>query len=239
MKNISKILLFSILCNVVYANKLVDLIATQTGQKISMIKEQTLSQDPNLKFVVLKDEVSGFKVSVITNKQETIIIPLSTFFTSSEKDRTTIINEIASVNNFNMTFKTQSAVKAAIASLPKDYIIELKGKNHKKVFYIISDPLCPHCQVELNNIEKRLEEGDVKMIPVGMMGEEAAKKAAEIYHSAKQLKTDSEKIAMLKKIYNKDYKAKNFDTKEVQEVTRALIGEGKVEGTPYIIEEDR
>ena len=38
MKNISKILLFSILCNVVYANKLVDLIATQTGQKISMIK---------------------------------------------------------------------------------------------------------------------------------------------------------------------------------------------------------
>ena len=158
MKNISKILLFSILCNVVYANKLVDLIATQTGQKISMIKEQTLSQDPNLKFVVLKDEASGFKVSVITNKQETIIIPLSTFFTSSEKDRTTIINEIASVNNFNMTFKTQSAVKAAIASLPKDYIIELKGKNHKKVFYIISDPLCPHCQVELNNIEKRINE---------------------------------------------------------------------------------
>lgn len=228
--------------SVLNASKLTDMVERQAGQKVSVIKEFDLAQDSNLKFVVLKDEASGLKIPVITNKNESILIGVTqAFFTTNDADRENIIYEVNSVNNYNMTYKTSSEVKKAINTLPKDYIITLKGKNPKKTFYIVSDPMCPHCQVELESIDKRLANGNVKMIVVGFINEDSINKAAEIYKAAKTLKSDSEKIALLKKVYSKTYKAKSpadSDKKVVQDVNRALLGKGKVEGTPYIIEED-
>lgn len=243
MKKSIRVLIAMGLCiNLASASKITDMIQKQTGQATTILKEQPLSQDSNLKLLTLKDNGSGYKVLAITNKQESIFLPITqAFFTSHDKDRDLIVQEFQSATNYNMTFKTQAAVKAEIAKLPQDYIISLKGKTSKKVFYIISDPLCPHCQEELKHLDKRLAQGDVKMIPVGWMGAESANKVAEIYAKAKKAKTDSEKIAILKKAYEKSYKApaaSKEDLTKVQDVVRALMGKDKAEGTPYIIEED-
>lgn len=236
------LLSYCIFIGIAQASKLTDMIKEQTGQTTSVLKEQALKQDSNLKLVTLKDAKTGFKVLAITNKQESFLLAItSAFFTSNENDRDLIIAEFGSITNYNMTFKTQDAVKKAIANLPKDSIIHLTStnKNAKKVFYIVSDPLCPHCQEELKHINERLNQGDVKMIPVGWMGKESAQKVAEIYSLAKKATTDSEKIKILQRIYNPQYKAKQMDTKIVEQVVSSLMGEGKVEGTPYIIEEDK
>ncbi|WP_237416275.1 disulfide isomerase [Helicobacter saguini] len=228
---------------ILQASKLTDMVQRVTGQKMSVIKEFSLKQDSNIKFVVLKDDSTSQRVIVMTNKAESFVQPLvpQAFITENEIDSNTLLSEVGSVQNYNMTYKTSSEVKKAIATLPKDYIINLSGKNPKKTYYIVSDPMCPHCQVELDNIDKKLAAGNVKMIVVGWMGEESANKAAEIYKKARSLKSDSEKLALLKKVYNKSYKAPaapESDKKVIQEVVRALMGKGKVEGTPYIIEED-
>lgn len=239
---VSYLLSCCIFTGIVEASKLTDMIKEQTGQEISILKEQPLQQDSNLKLVTLRESKTGFKVLAVTNKQESFLLAVtSAFFTSNEADRNLIIAEFGSITNYNMTFKTQEAVKKAIANLPKDSIIHLSStnKNAKKVFYIVSDPMCPHCQEELKHINERLQQGDVKMIPVGWMGKDSAQKVAEIYSLAKKATTDSEKIKILQRIYNPQYKPKQMDTKMVEEVVRNLMGEGKVEGTPYIIEEDK
>ncbi|RDU66247.1 disulfide isomerase [Helicobacter didelphidarum] len=243
MNKILSVLLLGFFCNFAYASKITDIITKQVGVKVGVIKEQSLNADSNLKLITVKDEEHGVKANFLVNQKENIAIGLSpVVFTDNNKDRELIIREMQSVQSYNDTYKTHASVKKIVDSLPKDYIVYIKGKTNKKVFYIISDPLCPHCQVELANIDKRLEYGDVAMIPIGWMGKGSADKVAEIYANAKNLKTDSEKIAFLKKIYDKNYKAKDADSvarTAVSEVVRQLMGKGKVEGTPYIIEEDK
>lgn len=223
------------------ASKLTDMVLRVTGQKVSVIKEFSIKQDSNIKFVVLKDENTAQRVIVITNKAESFVqtfIPQA-FITENKEDSNILLSEASSVQNYNANYKTQDEVKKIISTkVPKDYIITINGKNPKKTYYIVSDPLCPHCQNELKNIDKRLQNGNVKMIVVGMMGEQSRKKASEIYREIKKTKSDSEKIALLNKIYNQSYKSNSSEEKVVQDVTSALIGKGKVEGTPYIIEED-
>ncbi|GAB0172278.1 disulfide isomerase [Helicobacter trogontum] len=241
-RKITTLMILGISINLANASKITDMIQKQTGQVTTILQEQQMSQDSNLKLLTLKDNSSGYKVLAVTNSQESIFLPITqAFFTSNDKDRELVVQEFGSITNYNMTFKTQAAVKKEIAKLPQDYIVSLKGKTSKKVFYIISDPLCPHCQEELKHLDERLKQGDVKMIPVGWMGAESANKVAELYEKMKNLKTDSEKIALLKKVYDKNYKAptaKNATLTKVQEVVRSLMGKGKAEGTPYIIEED-
>lgn len=241
-KSILALMSIALCVNLANASKITDMIQKQTGQATKILKEQPLTQDSNLKLLTLKDNESGYKVLAITNKQESLFLPITqAFFTSNDKDRELVAQEFQSTTNYNMTFKTQAAVKKEIAKLPKDYIINLKGKTNKKVFYIVSDPMCPHCQEELKHLDEKLAQGDVKMIPVGWMGADSANKVAELYAKIKTAKTDSEKIELLKKIYDKDYKAPTANQKQladIQEVVRSLMGKDKVEGTPYIIEED-
>lgn len=241
-KSIAAIMTIGLCVNFANANKITVMIEKQIGQKTTVLKEQPLVQDSNLKLLTLKDNESGYKVLAITNKQESVFLPITqAFFTSNDKDRELVVQEFQSTMNYNMTFKTQAAVKKEIAKLPQEYIINLKGKTNKKVFYIISDPMCPHCQEELKHLDERLSQGNVKMIPVGWMGPDSANKVAELYAKIKNAKTDSEKIAILKKTYDKNYKAPTASQKQlsdVKEVVKSLMGKDKAEGTPYIIEED-
>lgn len=228
------------LVGIAHASKLSDMLEKVIGEKTKILKEIPLKEDPNLKFVVLQTS-SGEKAVIMANKAESVIyvVPApQAFITANEQDSAALIDEVRMIQQYNENFKTHKAVKDVIAKIPQDYIISLKGKNPKKTYYIVSDPLCPHCQNELQNIEKRLQNGNVKMIVVGMMGEQSSKKAAEIYREAKKSKSDSDKIALLKKVYNPNYKSSGGDEKIVQDVTKALIGKDKVNGTPYIIEED-
>lgn len=241
-KSIVTFIALSLSISLANENKITDIIQKQAGQKTTILKEQQLSQDTNLKLLTLKLD-NGEKAVVVTNKQESLVFPIlpQAFFTSNDKDRELVLQEFESTMFYNNTFKTQAEVKKEIAKLPKEYIISLKGKTNKKVFYIISDPMCPHCQEELKHLDDRLKQGDVKMIPVGWMGPDSANKVAEIYEQLKNIKTDSEKIALLKKVYDKNYKAPTAKAEtltKVQDIVRSLMGKGKAEGTPYIIEED-
>lgn len=221
----------------------VEMIKKQTGQEVVVVNQMPLKQDPSLKVVVLKEVATGFRVVSITNKEESFLVAIEAgFFTSNDEDRGVIISEIQSAYNYNASLKTRDTVKGIIDKLPAGYAITLSSTNPNpsKMFYIVSDPLCPHCQSELKELDKKLEKGDVHMIVVGGLGKESIKRAAEIQSLIKTAKTDKDKIKTLSTLYDPKYKSsKKVDTKVVEEVTRSLMGEGKVEGVPYIIEEDK
>ena len=115
-KKIAAFIALSLSVNLANASKITDMIQKQTGQATTILKEQALSQDSNLKLLTLKDNSSGYKVLAVTNKQESIFLPITqAFFTNNDEDRELVVQEFQSITNYNTTFKTQAAVKKEIA----------------------------------------------------------------------------------------------------------------------------
>lgn len=216
---------------------IISLVKNQTGTDVEVLSKTALKTDSNLQIVTIKDKDKGYRALILTNKKENILFGINSFTLAEEKSDQELINDEMSLNmQINNTLKTHSAVLEAIKQIPKDYIISLKGKSDKTTFYIISDPLCPHCQAELNNLEKRLATGNVKLIPIGLLDEQSAKKAQEIHNSLVGIKDDAKKIEIIRKIYKDSYVSNIKDTDKIRQITSTLTGKGKVEAVPYIIE---
>lgn len=97
-----------------------------------------------------------------------------------------------------------SKAKAALQS--ESQIIAL-GDSKKPKLYVFSDPECPFCRQHLAGIEKELESYQINFVLTTVHGESAFKKVAQIYTEAKKAKTDSAKIAILRKYYDEKAKA--------------------------------
>lgn len=241
IKNAKKFLLFSIIGTSLSFSygSIVDLIKKDTKLEVEILKEQELNQDKNLKFVIVRDKKSGYRSLLLTNKQENFVLGVSSVaFMENKDDKEFLLSSYRGLQNYNKNLESNEAVKNVIKSIPSDYIIDLKGKSDKKTFWIISDPLCPHCQAELRNIDDRLKEGNVKMIAIGWLQTQSAYKAEEIHNLMKTAKNDQDKISILNKIYDTKYKSKEIDTSKIDTLTRDITGKGKVEGVPFVIEED-
>lgn len=115
------------------------------------------------------------------------------------------------------------------------YVFHFKAtKPSNKTIYIVSDPNCPYCQKEFQNISKRLENTNVEMIVVGFLGEDSMLKAA---HALKEKSGNQSKdMVILKKLYTPHSKVQNIDTKEASALTQTIAAVG-VHSVPYIIEE--
>lgn len=83
-----------------------------------------------------------------------------------------------------------------------DMVINLGDKKSKVATVVFSDPDCPWCRKHLDNIEEDLKEANVKFVLSPLpMHPEALSKSINILNEIKSAKTDSEKIAILRKYY--------------------------------------
>ncbi len=131
-------------------------------------------------------------------------------------------------------------------ALPKDKIIELSGDGdaNKPVKYLFTDPLCPYCRLELENMEEILKQNRLKVVmaPITSHGTEAVKKSIKIEQEAKSAKTDAEKIAILRKYYDPKAPEPQISLDEVRAARKIIDGifdTGAIRGVPaYVSQSD-
>jgi thiol:disulfide interchange protein DsbC len=128
-----------------------------------------------------------------------------------------------------------------IKSMDKNKIISLGG-NANKTLYVFTDPHCPYCRQEIAHVETQLKAANIKMIfaPIPSHGDEALAKAIAIQKECVGVKSDSAKIAIIKKYFDPKAKAPKDVTKEQIEEERkavnSIFATGAINGVPAFID---
>lgn len=243
MKKFFSIFLFSfVLMQANMQENLTKLIKEKTKQDIKITQIYDLKANANFKVVILEDALSKTQIPVITDKDGSMLFALTNIFFSMNENDTRLIGEIIQkIQSQNDKQVNSAAINKLLESIPDDYVIKLNSttKNNQKITYIISDPMCPHCQDELRHIDEKLKESNVYMVLVAYMGQESIHKAATILEKIKSLKETKEKINLLQQVYAKTFKAQETDTKEIKKVeniTKKIADSGLIKGVPFIYE---
>ena len=93
--------------------------------------------------------------------------------------------------------------RAARAALKTESQIIALGEGKKPKIYVFSDPECPYCQAHLAKIEDELKNYQVNFVLTGIFGERSFNKIAQIYTEITSAKTDTQKLAILRKYYER------------------------------------
>lgn len=239
---IKKFLLLSLVISGVFADSFNDnvkkLIEGQTGTDIKIIKDVTLKDNKNLKFIIVEIVQNAQRIPMFASKDGKTIIGLSNiFFTSSKADEDMIkkVTEEAMSHNEN---SQKTAAGNLIGALTPDEYIPLKSKaKNPGTYFIVADPNCGYCKEELKHLDDRLKTHNVNMVVVGMLGEDSQKKAAYLMSKISNEKSQKDKIKLLEKVFSSNFKApKTIDTSSVKKTTEALFKTGVIQGVPYIYE---
>ncbi|BDQ27480.1 DsbA family protein [Helicobacter heilmannii] len=217
-----------------------DLIDKQIHKKVNVLEVKSLKSNKDFQVVVVEDPDTKYKIPLLVNKNGDLVIGLTNIFFSKSKQDTEFIQELYhNTQSYNFAQQNSAALNALFEGLPKGYAIDLKSTTPgvKKNLYIISDPMCPHCHHELEQIDKRLKEANVHMVLVGFLGHEAMLKAADILKQVKKARNTKEKVSLLQKVYAYNYKPSDVPDDKVQEVekvTKTIEDTKLVKGVPFI-----
>ena len=214
----------------------IKVLQEQTKSKFEVISFEQLKGSKQF-LLVLKDSANGYQSAVITDeKQKSIIAPIAFF--GDKDDARLVSSTLEKVNAYNFKLQNAPALDKLFTSIPQDYGIKIQGASNK-ITYIVSDPMCVHCQQELANIESKLAKGSVVMILVGFLGQDSLLKSAEILSKIKSAKTPKEQISLLRNIYAVTHKATPQNaqyTSQVQAMTKKLGESNLIEAVPFIYE---
>lgn len=124
----------------------------------------------------------------------------------------------------------------------KSNIIAIGNDKDKETLVVFSDPECPYCRAELENIEARLEGANLRLILTSVHDKTALEKSYLIYQEVAKAKNDAEKIAILRKYFDEDLKAVETDVSDEEiasmEKLRRKYLEGGLKGVPFLVNED-
>lgn len=243
MKKFFFIFLFSfIFMQANMQENLTKLIKEKTKQDIKVMQTYDLKANTNFKVVILEDTLSKTQIPIITDKDGSMLFALTNIFFSANEADTKLIGEIIQkIQSQNDKQVNSAAINKLLESIPDDYVIKLNSttKNNQKITYIISDPMCPHCQDELRHIDEKLKESNVYMVLVAYMGQDSINKAANILEKIKSLKETKEKVNLLQQVYATTFKAQESNAKEIKKVeniTKKIADSGLIKGVPFIYE---
>ncbi|MFC3848306.1 disulfide isomerase [Helicobacter baculiformis] len=219
---------------------IVQLIHKQTKKHVKVLRSQSLKSNKDFQIVVVEESETKYHVPLLANKNGTLVVGLSNLFFSNNEQDIKLINSIYNqTQSYNFKQANGAKINAMFDALPKDYIITLASKNkNAKELYIVSDPMCPHCQNELRKIQDHLKDANVHMVVVGLLGRKSILKAADIMMQAKQAHNTESKIALLNKVYATAYEPAEVPDdkiKQVEEVTKQVLATG-IESVPFIYE---
>jgi len=213
------------------------LLENQTKRKLEIISYTQLSSS-KMSIMVVADKINGYRnVLIVDDKQQNIIVA-GAFFSANNKDMNDVEQTIHQTDLYNFKLKNSAALNNLFKNIPEDYQIKLQGKGNK-ITYIVSDPMCPHCREELENLESRLKNGSVVMILAGFMGDISVNKAANIIEKIKSAKTPQEQISIFKQVYAQTYApnpSAQSTTNKVREITTMIDKTGLVPSVPFIYE---
>ncbi len=212
------------------------ILQDQSKRQLRIVSFEPLKKS-KLSLVVVEDKVNGYRSVLLAENKDNVFV-LDAFFGNDKNDKDIVNKTIEEARTYNFKLQNSSKLNALFKSIPNDYAIKIQG-NSDKITYIVSDPMCSHCQEELRHIDSRLKTSSVVMIPVAFLGTDSLDKAAEIQATIKEAKTPQQQIDILKKIYATTYQATKQsadNTKRVENITKQIGESGLVEAVPFIYE---
>lgn len=218
------------------------LVAEKTRQSVDIESVQPLNGDKSVFVALLRDKKSGNLIPIVTNQEGNQLFVLTDmFFSQNDADARLVRNILHQAQEENNKNMSQDAIVELLKSIPDDYLIKIPSysKDAKTITFIISDPMCPHCQEELRHINKRLKDSDVYMVEVAFLGVQSKYKASEILSRINKLKTAKEKIDLLNQVYATSYTSNSSDLKEnqkVENITKKIADSGLIRGVPFVYE---
>ncbi|GAA7939662.1 protein disulfide-isomerase DsbK [Helicobacter pylori] len=228
-------------------DNLVSVIEKQTNKKVRVLEIKPLKSSQDLKMVIIEDPDTKYNIPLVVSKDGNLVIGLSNIFFSNKSDDVQLVAETnQKVQALNATQQNSAKLNAIFNEIPVDYAIELpstNAKNKDKILYIVSDPMCPHCQKELTKLRDHLKENTVRMVVVGWLGVNSAKKAALIQEEMAKARARGasveDKISILEKIYSTQYdinaqkEPEDLRTK-VENTTKKIFESGMIKGVPFL-----
>ncbi|MDR0468332.1 MAG: hypothetical protein LBG67_05745 [Campylobacteraceae bacterium] len=233
----------------------VNIFAQSVNENIQNTIKEMSGIDTKVLSVNNFESVSGMAIATIDVGSEIIPIFASTdgksvwaigqfYQFSSQKDSDMMVRKVAEIEEKNKGFKS-GKIDEMLKTLPKDGFVNIDAKiKTNKLLTIVTDPDCPYCRNELNNLEKHLEETNVRVVFASVHDQKAFVKAKLILDETKKLKpTDRDKIVAVFKKYYRDISLTDeqmrANTTVVETTTRTIFSSGLIRGVPYIHEGTR
>lgn len=206
------------------------------NKKIPAKVVQTQELGHNLYAVILEHTQNKERVMLFSTSDGAVLFNASEIMWSEDN---AFLSKLERTNaEFEKAQKTRVDSQALkLFELHKDQVISFKAKKPTtRTLYIISDPMCPYCLKELDNLPTRLESSNVKMLVVGFLSEDSLKKASEIL--SQKSSDEGKNLALLKKVYDRAHKAGASENPKVLEISKAVAQAG-VHSVPYLIESSK
>lgn len=222
-----------------YQEKIGKLVSEKTQREISVKNVFPLDGSKDLKVAILYDKQDKAEIAVLATQDGNIIVGLSNIFLSKSDKDLAILADAYQATQPKITPPKPEVLDKFFSSISQDRMITFASTNKdaKQTYYIISDPRCPACQRELDDVEKKLQTGDVKMVLVSFLGEESAYKAKLIYSKLAKIKDDAVKLKIMREIYSPDYrltpKDKKQDIKMIEQNSQESLKAG-IKSVPFI-----
>jgi thiol:disulfide interchange protein DsbC len=235
-----------------YKQTLEKAIFSVNKMQLKVLSVDELKSTKSLKFVTAQVP-DGRRIPFYASEDGKSFIGFSgLLYFSVSQDMDLIKNRIAELDTYNKKIQknaeektkkeTEKKINDLLATLPKESFLQI-GSNVKtdKVLTIITDPDCPYCRKELDMIEERLKDSNVRLVFAPVHDEKAFIKSQLILTEAKNLKPEQAKeiIEIVRKYYKNmplDQEQMNTDTKLIHENTKKIFGSGLVRGVPFLVE---
>ncbi|RDU64240.1 hypothetical protein CQA53_07770 [Helicobacter didelphidarum] len=205
------------------------LLKEQTNTDFKVVSNATDSLK-DASFVIVESP-NGERLALISNKEGTYIVPLNIGVGNATNSPLKIA--LDNVNRYNHDMKEKS-VLAVFKKYP-DSILKIPAMTStKNTTYMVLDTTCPYCVNEIHQLDTYLKRGNIEILIVGILGEKASKRAAGFYAELPNAKTREQKIALLKKIFTRDYMPQNGNEEKAKLMSDSAFMAG-VQGVPYMI----
>lgn len=193
---------------------------------------------PNTNYEEIKIKMSDGK-----NSAYTVLYSDGNYIFPDIIDVKNKISYLANFENEQAKIALENAAKSLgklIKTMPKNSIISIGNDKNKETKYLFTDPDCPYCRQDLELIENKLKNSNLKIIlsPVSSHGIAAIKKSIAILNETKNLNDDTSKIKILRNYFSSDAKIpQNISDKKVDEYKAQvdkIFDTGAVRGVPAI-----
>ena len=199
-------------------NIMVDVVARQSVDGIAGMDFVTLN---------LSDGTRAQKLSIFT--KDDLIFP-----------DVISIKQGGSIKEMMEQAELQKKLSPLYAKEDKKNIVSLGNDPKKETLVVFSDPECPYCRQELQNIEERLKTNNIKLILTPVHERSSLEKSVLIYAETAKAKDDASKIAIVRKYFDENvtYTQKISDEQigHIEALKAKYFGAG-IKGVPFIVRE--
>lgn len=199
-------------------NIMVDVVARQSVDGIAGMDFVTLN---------LSDGTRAKKLSIFT--KDDLIFP-----------DVISIKQGGSIKEMMEQAELQKKLSPLYAKEDRKNIVSLGNDPKKETLVVFSDPECPYCRQELQNIEERLKTNNIKLILTPVHERSSLEKSVLIYTETAKAKDDAAKIAIVRKYFDENvtYTQKISDEQvgHIEALKAKYFGAG-IKGVPFIVRE--